>query len=506
MKILKENRVIDRDTIVFFFGTFAFLYFLNAIFPTQSDDLGCGIGGLSAAINSYNNWNGRLGELLRVAFGSYLATTVWYAPINAFIGATVILLLFVTVFARAPKLMLKDGSIFLILIAFLLVDFGFCFGSVFYWAAGSFNHLLAWLFILLWILPYRFYWQNIFDHNSCQDERWGLKAVFLSVTGFCVGWSTEFAIVFVFLQMCFVLYAYIIRKQRLPIWYFIGVISIVSGWLFLYLSPGVAKRIQVIASTGGEYLALSEIIRMPFDVLIKTIIHTYDKPFRAHPIYFENYILLSLLLLLSAFLSDPNTKKKIITLSVVILLGVVVLLVSKFVFLLCSVFIACRYACKFRKRNDKLFRLFVIIACILFVEFVFIGSTIQTSIPRRATFQYAVLNFILIAIIMDYCFDVFVGKPKVRLVACICCAVFTFCIVSFVGAECYRMRLKWNAMEKSIEEQKSAGVKHIVIDKETFVSRYWNYSDWSNPDEKNIDDWPNNVYAKMYGVETFAVK
>ena len=39
MKILKENRVIDRDTVFFFFGVFAFLYFLNAIFPMQSDDL-----------------------------------------------------------------------------------------------------------------------------------------------------------------------------------------------------------------------------------------------------------------------------------------------------------------------------------------------------------------------------------------------------------------------------------------------------------------------------------
>lgn len=39
MKILKENRVIDRNAILFFCGGFAFLYFLNAIFPMQSDDL-----------------------------------------------------------------------------------------------------------------------------------------------------------------------------------------------------------------------------------------------------------------------------------------------------------------------------------------------------------------------------------------------------------------------------------------------------------------------------------
>ena len=104
MKSLKNISFTIRGYVLPFLCVFIWLYFLNAIFPTQSDDLGCGIGGLSAAINSYNNWNGRLGELLRVAFGSYLATTVWYAPINAFIGATVILLLFVIVFARVPKL------------------------------------------------------------------------------------------------------------------------------------------------------------------------------------------------------------------------------------------------------------------------------------------------------------------------------------------------------------------------------------------------------------------
>ena len=506
MKILKDHRLVDRGIVLFFSGVFVFLCFLNAIFPTQSDDLGYGIGGLSAAIHSYNNWNGRLGELLRVAFGSWLAATPWYAPINAFAGTVVIFMLFVVVFGRRPKWGVKDISILLMLISFLLVDFGFCFGSFFYWAAGSFNHLLAWFFILLWIFPYRFYWQGILTANEYRDGHKLFKTVFLLLIGFCAGWSTEFCIVFIFLQLCLILYAYAVRKLRLPMWYFIGIVAMAVGWFFLYTCPGVAKRIQVIMSTSGEYLSLSEIIHMPPLVLIKTIVHTYDRALRVYPVYFENYILLSLFLLLSSFLSESDAKNKMTALVVVVSLGVVVLLLSKFIFLLYSVCIACIYAYKFRKRNDKLSRSFVIIACVFFAEFIFVGSTIQASIPRRASFHYAVLNFILIAIIMDYCFDIFAGKLKVRLTACICCAVFTFCIVSLVGAECYRMRLKWNAMEKSIEEQKSAGIRHVVVDKETFISRYWNYCDCTNPDAKHIDDWPNTVYARVYGVETFSAK
>ena len=161
-----KNFLKNYGVLLFFIGVFLFLYFLNAIFPTQSDDLGAELGGLTAAVNSYNNWNGRFGELLRVSFGSYLATTPFYAPMNALVGATVIFLVFLLVFARRPESTLKDISILSILIVFLLIDNSLCFGSFFYWDAGSFNYLWAWLLILLWILPYRFYWQGIITNKS----------------------------------------------------------------------------------------------------------------------------------------------------------------------------------------------------------------------------------------------------------------------------------------------------------------------------------------------------
>ena len=108
MQSSKSNFLKTYGGFIFFIGVFVFLYFLNAIFPTQSDDMGAGFGGLTAAINSYNNWNGRFGELLRVSFGSYLATTPFYAPINALVGTAVIFLIFLITFARKPEVSLKD--------------------------------------------------------------------------------------------------------------------------------------------------------------------------------------------------------------------------------------------------------------------------------------------------------------------------------------------------------------------------------------------------------------
>lgn len=204
--------------IVYFLTVFIFLCFLNAIFPTQSDDIGREIGGIKAAVSSYNNWNGRFGELLLVAFGSWFSTTPFYAPINALIGASVILMIFVLMFARLPKLTLKDASIFMMLITFLMLDPAFSFGSVFYWAAGSFNYLWAWFLILLYLLPHRFYWQKKFcsEGNEGYDKETKLsssfsvknigKLILFLLVAFFAGWSTEFGIVFVVLQICFICY------------------------------------------------------------------------------------------------------------------------------------------------------------------------------------------------------------------------------------------------------------------------------------------------------------
>ena len=60
-------------------------------------------------------------------------------------------------------------------------------------------------------------------------------------------------------------------------------------------------------------------------------------------------------------------------------------------------------------------------------------------------------------------------------------------------------------MEKSIQEQKAAGITNVVIDKNTFISHYWSYSSWENPKE-NPNEWPNDMYAKYYGIDSLSAK
>lgn len=504
MPSLKKIFLKNNAVILFFIGVFIFLYFLNAIFPTQSDDIDAIFGGLTAAINSFNNWNGRFGELLRVSFGSYLTVTPFYAPMNALVGTSVIFLLFVAIFAKKPQSVLKDISILLVLIVFLLIDIGSCFGSFFYWAAGSFNYLWAWLLILLWILPYRFYWQGVIvNKKKYLKDNNIIKTIFLLVVGFFAGWSTEFGIVFVFLQMCSIIYSYFVRKESLPNWYFVGVIAMLAGWFFLYTCPGTSARISVWISYGDNYLSLSEILKMtPID-FISTVMNTYNRVLRWP--YYENYVSLSLFIILTSFFYKPNFKKISIGLFIILSMLVFLFLMPRFLFLLYIIFISSFYAIKFRQKDKRLYIFFAIFSFVLFAEFIFIGSTIQKAIPRRAGFQYSFLNFILIAIIMTYCFDKFRHNFKIRLTAFICCLFINLSMIYFVSLECYRMSIKWSLMVESIKEQKNKGIRDIIVDKKTFVPKYWSYGDWANPDE-NFTEWPNTSYAQVYGVDTFTAK
>lgn len=173
---------------------------------------------------------------------------------------------------------------------------------------------------------------------------------------------------------------------------------------------------------------------------------------------------------------------------------------------LCAIFISLMSAFVIKKENEYLSKLFFIIAGILFSEFLFIGACIQIiSLPGRARFQYTLCNIVLITVIMDFCFHTFKDNAKIKKVACTSCCALSILFCIFVSAECFRMSKKWDAMEQDIQAQKNAGKTDIVIDKNTFSSKYRNYSDWGNPGG-DPDVWPNTTYAKFYGVNSIIAK
>ena len=177
------------------FGIFLFLYALNALFPPQSDDLGRGLGLLQGAISVYMNWLGRLGELLAAGFGSYFATTPYFAPLNALVGTYVIYALFFVIFGRKPNDTLQDLGTIALILFILMVDGSSSFGGIFIVVFGAFNYLLAYMLIFSFLIPYRILLSYILGRRATPPKLSLLCTLGLFVLGVLAGWSSEFIIV-----------------------------------------------------------------------------------------------------------------------------------------------------------------------------------------------------------------------------------------------------------------------------------------------------------------------
>ncbi len=145
--------------IKIFISIFSFLLVINILLPMQSDDFGAYFSaqkGFESIKHSYLHWNARIGELLFKGFVGAFNPYV-FDFINALIGSVFIIAFFVLVFARLPK-SAKD-SVAIALVMFLLM-FVAPFGADFIWIAGSLNYMWGLLLIIIFLLPYRFFYQS----------------------------------------------------------------------------------------------------------------------------------------------------------------------------------------------------------------------------------------------------------------------------------------------------------------------------------------------------------
>lgn len=489
----KSKLINKKNTFIFLFIlVYCFLLFLNIIFPTQSDDIGRKIGGLKAAINSYLSWNGRFGELLLVSFGSYLSTTPFFAPLNSLFGTILIFLIFFNITGHLPENNIKQLTQFFIIPIFILVDPVSCFGSMFYWAAGSFNYLLPWTLLLFFIIPYNFYFRNI----RLLNEK--ILIFYTLAFGFFAGWSTEFAIVFIFVLLVNIPFSFY-KKNKLPKWYYFGLCSLIIGWLILYCSPGIKVR----SSISDDYISLTTIIQSGILGIYNKILEIFIKI--SASLFYENFLLLSFFTSLTSF---KINKKYAIFAIINTLLMYVLLKVSVFPklgFLLYSIIIFLLFSFLINKYNTKISYYYKIICILLIIELLFLGSTIQITVPRRACFQFTLINIILIFININLIFSYF-KKNKIFLNICFITILIIFISITFfVSTECLNMHKKWNQMVNIINIQKNNDVENIIISKNTFISNYWSYGDWGNP-VKDENDWVNVRYSEFFDVKTISIE
>ena len=520
---------LPLQPLIFFTSLYLLFFILNFLFPTQSDDLGAGFGGLSAAYQSYIGWNGRLGDLARVAFGSYLAHTALYPFINALVCVAFVYLFFVLMFARLPFMCDSKGESKMrdiTTIAFILLClFAFKgFGSVFYWAAGSFNYLWAWVLIMAWCVPFRLFWGEVLAKDSPKDSRiFGeskresiidsnanlhesiaksgvLAMLFL---GIFAGWASEFGIVLIIAQFAFIAFA-LYKRVKIPAWYFAGVVGFIVGWLILYLSPGHSARGNIVNELNNDstYITIGELIAMPLVDSFKRFAGTFSKD----PM---GFLLVATALIVAFVRFRFGVRKVAIVALSIALIAIYAVPITKFAFVILvgAVCFWAGFKCKNGanlanqsanpSESNLLFAL-----CGLFVAyFLATAATIQIGVPSRARVPYILLGMAQIIVAYLLIKPYLANRARfVGIAIRIMCAIFTLFIVS----ECATMRLKWERMIASIEAQKAMGAKEVIVSADTFRSNYRGYGDWGNPNE-NTNEWPNTTYAKVFGAEKFIV-
>lgn len=457
-------------------------------------------------------WNGRIGELLRVAFGSYLAHTPYYAFINASIAAIFVYLFFVLIFARLPLTQNKgespDKFSDISVICFVLIClFAFRgFGSVFYWAAGSFNYLWAWAIILAWCVPYRFFYNAVFDKansahpHDTNSQNTNSHTFSMLILGLFAGWASELGIVLVLFQIAFIAFA-CYKRIKLPLWYYAGVLGFIAGWCILYFSPGHAARASLHFFTANkDYVSIRELIAMPFAESFKRFASIF-KDTMPHLIVAIFGIFVFLWLKFGSF---ARQNKVIIALCAIILIALYSIPNLRFVFVLLSVllcFVAGFLLKKDASSHTQMKYLFVLSGLFL-AYFLAIAATIQIGIPSRAKLPYTLLATAQIIIVWLLLKPYVANFAKIIGVSvCAACVLYAL----FVLNASIDMRLKWERMLASIDAQKAMGSEYIVVSADTFRSYYKGYGEWSSPNA-NTNDIFNKIYAKFFGVKKFIVK
>ncbi|WP_281651133.1 DUF6056 family protein [Helicobacter bilis] len=488
---------IHKSVWITFILFSVFLFSVNYVFPTQSDDLGAGFGGLDGAISMYMSWNGRFGELLRTAFIGALAPTLFFKIANTLVGVVFLLAWFVILYARLPRSF--NDSVVLALSVLCILLFG-AFGSIFVWAAGALNYLWAYTLVLLVCIPYRLFWHNYFTHKSTSYSPQILILIPFFIVSFFAGMSNEITgVIVVVIHICLIFYAVFIAKIRLPFWYYAGVILFVLGFLALYLSPGHAKRAALSASQGHFY-SLGTLWQMSLYEKLQRI----NDVLRPRGVTIATFACFALLFFYERYKSKSY---KHIAIAIVIIacatgmqfLGIFPHTTSVIMFLIIMYYAYYIYK---KEYNTTLSRYYLYAFLIFAVLHVFLLLTIQAVFSGRAGL-FVVLAGALHYILLYRAILFLHPSIECKLQYGVCICVFLYAM--FVLSAFIDMRIKWETMVKDVAQQKAQGIEDIAVSSKYFHSFYKHYGDWDSPGT-DPKAFPNPLYAQHFGVKSFVVK
>lgn len=242
---------------------YAFIY---RLFGYQNKDItpdtriGCIWDIFTSQYSHYFSWGGRNVNHFIAQFLLYIGT-----PLNKIINslAYVFFIYIMCKFTKKKDAPIRFSSVLLINI---LLFFSLpAFGSTVLWITGSANYLWGTLILLLFLLPYK----NFYECGKMQSKTSTLKSIYLFVGGIIAGWTNEnMAATAIFVLLVFFFY---LRKKRLhiPLWFYTGLLGAIIGFCIMVAAPGNYIRYQTaIAEKGAENISK---ITLLFDQFVAAI-------------------------------------------------------------------------------------------------------------------------------------------------------------------------------------------------------------------------------------------
>lgn len=236
--------------------------------------------------NLYYNWTGRVLIHAIVQFFLLLGKDYFNIFNSIFFVALIYLVCsFVRVRKFNNKEDLRDFVIVTLLLWFLIP----VMGQTTFWLAGSVNYLWATVFVLAFLLPYRYLME---DKQIIKNNILSVTAMFF--LGLLAGWSQEnaavTAVVFVGMTFIFVMYKY----KKIPYWFVSGAIGLIIGAAFLLLAPGNGVRKEI----------------MYFDLSLKDQVLNFYQSLKNIVLY-EQRALFSIFILMFLFVLFQRSQSKI---------------------------------------------------------------------------------------------------------------------------------------------------------------------------------------------------
>ncbi|MCR8679769.1 MULTISPECIES: DUF6056 family protein [Campylobacter] len=463
---------------------FAILLFLNLLYPAQADDYTLYQSALNGNfLSTYFEWNGRIGEILFSGYFAKFAFSPIFDIINAIIGTAFLFLGFLLCFGRVIR---DKADIVLLALWFAILGLFGYFGSIFLWGAGSVNYLWGVTLIFIFCLPYRLFWDQIYNHTQKSSHSVFVNFIWLGFgfLAFLAGMASEFiGVMIIFATTISFIYAKY-HKTSLPFWQIWGFFGFVVGWITLFLSPGSNKRAEI-----ANFMSLGEFFDLSFLDKIITINQALD----------HNYSDIFVIFLISFsifYIFKNQIKFKSYRWIIAILLTGVAAIFAKHI---CAALVFAILLLMMRNLaiKDKFYYIFIA----LFLLWIFMGVVLFgliEGVPKRTS---VVRDIVLMAIIILIFKELYNEYSKI--ISLISFSLF-ICSVIFVSYHSYKTYLSQKAINQEIIAQKIAGKSDIVIPKK-LIYKSKKFIDFGNLQE-DLNHWINQAVANHHNIQSISIK